>query len=92
MHLAHQPLHRALELPFQLSPVNHHDHGGVPEIVLAFQDDAGGGEQGKGFAGPLGVPGESSPLRRLRAALNDAVHGPALMLAEHGFLGSPSST
>ena len=83
LHLAEQPLHPLLELAFELGAVHHHDHGRVAEPLGALQDQPRGGEQGKGLARPLRVPDQAAPLGRLGAPFDDALHGAALVLAQH---------
>ena len=87
LHLAQQPLDPALELSFQFHPVHHHDHCRRAELLLSFQDQARCGEQREGLAGALRMPDESPLLRRLQAALDDAVDCAALVLAQHAFPG-----
>ena len=84
LHLAEQPLDPARKLALQLRAVHDDDHRRRAELVLAFQNQTGGGEEREGLAGPLGVPDEAPVLHRLGASLDDAVHGTALMLAQHG--------
>ena len=73
-------------MPFKFRSVHDHYHRRRAELILAFQDQTSGGEQGEGLAGALGMPDESALFRRLGAALDDAVHGSALVLAQHGLL------
>ena len=86
LHLAEQAFNPALELPFEFRPVHYYYHGRCAELVLAFQDQTSGREQGEGLARALGMPYKSALFRWLGAALDDAVHGSALVLAQHGFL------
>ena len=87
LHLAKQSFDPVLELPLELRSIHHHEHRWRTERVFLFQDEAGGGKQGEGFAGPLGVPDKAALLDRIRASRHDAFHGPALVLAQHGFAG-----
>ena len=85
LHFAKQPFDPALELPFQLGAVHHHDHRRGAELLPAFQNQAGGGEQGEGLAGALGMPDEPALLLSLGAACDDGVDGAPLMLPKHRF-------
>ena len=83
LQLATQPLNPVPELPFKLGPVDHHDDCWRAELLLSFQDQASGSEQGEGLAGPLRMPNQSAPPGRLGAALDDPVDGTALMLSQN---------
>ena len=82
-----EPFDPACKLAFQLRAVHHDNHCRCAEILLGFQDHAGGGKQCERLAGPLGVPDESAPLHRLATAFDNAFHRAALVLAQHGFPG-----
>ena len=83
LHLAEQPLDPSLELSFEFRAVHYHDHRRIAELLLAFQDQPRGSEQGEGLAGALRVPDQPAPLLGLGATLDDQVDGVALVLAQH---------
>ena len=83
LHFAEQAFNPFLELAFEFSAIYDDHHGWRVEPILVFQNQACGGEQGKGFAGSLGVPYQPATPGWFGAAFDDAVDCAALMLAQY---------
>ena len=85
LHFAEHALDPALQLPFELGPIDDEDHGGVLEALLLFEDQLRGREQRERLARALRVPDEAARLGRVGAARDDRVDGAPLMLPQDRF-------